>query len=555
MTAPPIAPAISLASSLFEAAAARMAAFVGWRRAIVAAGLGGVATLALPPVGLAPVLLLVVPAFLWLLDGVENRAQAFRLGWWFGFGYFFCGLYWIAFAFLVDAERLAWLMPFAAAALPAGLAVFCGLAAALVQSVPARGLGRCVLFACVWSGLEWLRGHLFTGFPWQLFGHALDHSTALLQPAAVIGVFGLSLVVALCAALPAALAGQTCRDRRALPALALATVALIMLWAGGTWRLTHAPPSVVPGVTVRLVQPNIVQREKWRADRLDANLRMHLELSRGRPIDPTSLMRIRPDRQPAAVLWAETATPFYPAHDPVRRLSVAEATPPGAVTIAGAPRLTVDRTGRRSFWNGLVAIRDDGRIVATYEKFHLVPFGEYFPLRSWLPDWLPFGGVATGLTGFSAGPGPRTLRVDGMPPFSPLICYEAIFPGAVLDASDRPRWLLNVTNDGWYGHTAGPHQHFAVVRLRAVEEGLPLVRVANTGISGVIDAHGRLRARLPLGRSGAMDVDLPEALVRPTVYARFGDAPYFGLLLVFAILAALLSRSVVETVGRPTLER
>jgi len=236
---------------------------------------------------------------------------------------------------------------------------------------------------------------------------------------------------------------------------------------------------------------------------------------------------------PTHVIWAETAVPFFLANDPVRRAFLARAVPPGGLLIVGAPRTTPAPQEPFRVWNSLEAIDGTGRIVGTYDKVHLVPFGEYVPLRV----LLPFNKLTAGRTDFSAGDGRATLALAGLPPTSPLICYEVIFPGAVARRDDRPQWLLNLTNDGWFGRSSGPYQHLAAARLRTIEEGLPLVRVANGGVSAVIDAHGRTLARLGLGEAGVVDAPLPVALAPPP-YARFGD------LLVLAVggVAAALGR-------------
>jgi apolipoprotein N-acyltransferase len=283
----------------------------------------------------------------------------------------------------------------------------------------------------------------------------------------------------------------------------------------------------VAGVTLRLVQPNIEQTNKWRDDLRVAQLTKYLELSR-RVGTPT----------PTHVIWPETATPFFVAHEPRLRRVMADIVPPAGALITGALRSTGPGEIPRRVWNSLHAIDSSGAIVATFDKFHLVPFGEYMPLRS----VVGIGKLTQGGTDFSAGPGVQSLRVPGLPPFSPLICYEVIFPGEVVAAGDRPEWLLNVTNDAWFGISTGPHQHFSSARLRAVEEGLPLVRAANTGISGIIDAYGRVVARLGLGLEGVVDGPLPRAADETTLYARLGNAPILILSFMMIILG-LLSKS------------
>ncbi|MEI8395885.1 MAG: apolipoprotein N-acyltransferase [Rhodospirillaceae bacterium] len=488
-----------------------------------AAAFGALATLAMPPVYAVPLLLIAVPGLLRLLDGATDRKQAFLLGWWFGFAHFVLGLYWISFALLVDIGKFWWLMPAAIAGLPAVLALFIGLVTLASRALGLRGLSRIVGFAVIWTAVELLRGHVFTGFPWLLVGYGWVAWTPVLQTVAITGIYGLSLLTMLVAGLPAAFFDPEVPRRRAIAALAAGLLLFVGLAGIGSWRLAHADHDTVPGVRLRLVQANIDQRLKWAPGERDANFRAQLALSTQAPLAGTA--------RPTAIIWPETAVTFFVALDPGRRNALAAAAPAGGLVLTGAPRGRLKPDHTPEFWNSLTVVDPTGRIIADYDKFHLVPFGEYIPGRALIPSWLPLVGVATdGGSDFSAGPGPRTLRLPGLPPVSPLICYEVIFPGAVTDPADRPEWLLNLTNDAWYGHTAGPHQHFAIALTRAVEEGLPLVRVANTGISGVVDSYGRTVARLELGEKGVLDADLPRALARPTFYARYGNGPIILLL-------------------------
>lgn len=491
----------------------------GWRGRGVAFAVGAVATLALPAVYFLPALYLSFPVLLWMLAGRRGRKAAFGLGWWFGFGYFGLSLYWIGNALLVFAAQHAWLLPFAALGLPAFLAFFIGfatLAASFVQGPAARAIA----LAAAWGAVEWLRGHVLTGFPWNLVGNGWAGSDALIQSAAVLGIYGVSLIAVLSACLPAALLAGPRRMRIGLAAVSIALIAVP--WVAGQVRLAAAPPvgsSTVEGIGLRLVQAAVPQREKWRRDLRGRNLRQYLALSTAD----------RPDWI-THIIWPENAATFFLADDAPVRLALAKAVPPGGLLITGAPRR--ERQPLR-IWNSVFAIDERAAVAGWYDKFHLVPFGEYAPFR----DYLPVEKIAHGMVDYSVGPGPTTLRLPGLPPVSPLICYEVIFPGAVTDPDDPPAWLLNLTNDAWYGKTAGPHQHLAITRVRAVEEGLPLVRVASTGISAVIDPFGRIAGRIPLGTAGVLDSRLPKALAARTWYSRYGDLPFFLLLACLAGLA------------------
>lgn len=494
--------------------AGRVAATGGWRGWAVAFLGGAVATLALPPAHFLPALYLAFPALVWLLAGARRRRSAFALGWWFAFGYFAAGLYWIGNAMLVHAARHAWLIPFASIGLPAFLALFGGLAALAAMGGQSH-LQRALRLALAWSVAEWLRGHVLTGFPWNLTGHAWAAPESLAQSASAFGVYGVSFLAILSACLPAALADPG--RRRAIGALAVAVTLLLAPWLGGMWRLAGAPPPGAdfhPGVGLRVVQAGIPQNEKWRRDLRARNFSRHLDLS----------VRDRPDWV-THVIWPENAATFFVEEQPELRRMIARILPPGGALITGAPRRARDPL---RLWNSVIAVDAAGAVIARYDKFHLVPFGEYVPFRA----WLPIDKIAYGALDYSAGPGPRTLRLPRLPAVSPLICYEAIFPGAVADGRDRPQWLLNLTNDAWYGHTAGPHQHLTMARMRAIEEGLPLIRAANTGISAVFDSYGRALSRLELTEYGALDSRLPRPAARPTTYSRYGDNIYFVFLVV-----------------------
>lgn len=514
--------------------AARVAALTGWRRLAAAAFCGALAAAALPPFYGLPLLLPAFTVALWLLGGAASQRQAALIGWAFGCGHFAVGLYWVGIAFLVDAARFGWAMPFAVAGLAAGLALFSALSFWLAWLAARRfaldGLGRVLAFTLAWLLAEGLRSWIFTGFPWNLMGTVWAFSAETLQPAAYGGVWLLSLMTVAAAAAPAALAGPG----RSGPTQRAAALFLLFLplaaWGLGSWRLASAPAAgsaVVETARLRLVQPSIPQELKWRADRKVANLRLQAELSLAPGFEDRTI-----------VIWPETAVPFLLAAEPRLRQELAGVVPPGGYLIAGAPRVDpADPQGK--IWNALHALDGDGRIVATYDKVHLVPFGEYTPLR----DLLGLAKLTAGTRDFSPGDGLKSLTLPGLPPFSPLICYEVIFPGAVMPPADdapSPRWLLNLTNDAWFGNSSGPYQHFAAARVRAVEEGLPLVRAANNGISAVIDSYGRIIDQIELNDRGILDVELPEAAATPALYSYAGNTLYFLELIVIACVIFVL---------------
>ena len=487
----------------------------GWRRILAAALLGAVATAALPPLHLLPLFVVAFVGLVWLIDASRSWRAAFAVGWWFGFGHFVSGIYWFAHALLTEPERFAWLVAPAVLGVSAALAVFPALAVVAARLCPPGG-ARALGLALAWVAAEWLRAHAFTGFPWNLTGYGWTVSDAMIQLAALAGIYGLSFVTVLAAALAATLAGRPAGVKGWAPT-ALAAALLATVWLGGALRLAGAGDATVDGVRLRLVQPNVAQSHKWRADLREALFARHVEMTVNAASEGVT-----------HVIWPETAIPYFIAKDPARRQVIAAVTPRRGALISGALRTTPEATSPPTLWNSVHAFDADGEVVATYDKFHLVPFGEYVPFRRLLPlDKITYGTID-----FSAGSGPRTIAIPGLPPVSPLICYEIIFPHQVVDRSERPKWLLNVTNDAWFGVSSGPYQHFASARVRAVEQGLPVVRAANTGISGVVDAYGRVRARLGLGRRGVVDAALPAALDDLTPYARWGDLTLLALIVV-----------------------
>lgn len=490
-----------------------------WRRAGVAFCLGVLAVGAMAPFYMV---FLLIPAFTglnWLIVSAPGGRAAAAVGWWFGLGYFVSGLYWISNALVISLEKFGppvSLAPYPAVlALAAGFALYPALVSVLVwrlgRGLP--GVGRVLVLAAVWAAVEWLRGWLLTGFPWNPVGAAWTFSDEMIQSVALIGTYGLGLLTVGAAAMPGVL-GTGGGKRPVVVALALVAA----VWAGGAARLAGAPTDMVEGVRLRLVQPNIAQRDKWRPNLRRDNLFEQIRMSK-LPADGAP---------PTLVIWSETASTYVLSQDKVARNVVAGAVPRGGLLITGAPRSTPLGAPERQVWNSLHALDGGGDIVATYDKQHLVPFGEYMPLK----DWFGIGKLTEGATDFTPGPGPRTINLDGLPPVSPLICYEVIFPGRVVDRLNRPDWLLNITNDGWYGASSGPYQHFDQARLRAVEEGLPLVRVANTGISAIVDGYGRILGKLDLGEKGVLDGGLPRPAQGRTLYGRLADWIVWMLILM-----------------------
>lgn len=491
----------------------------GWRAAGAAFVAGALAALAMPPLHWLPLAVLGIVAFVWLWDTASGPKSALLRGWAWGTGHFAVGSYWIVEAFFVPPADYAPLGPPIVMGLAALLGFFPAMAAGAAKWAalrwPSMGGRHCrlLLLAIAWTIAEWLRGHVFTGYPWNPLAHVWAFATPLLQGAALFGVYGLGLLTFMILAAPAA------GWRASILALVVAG------GAGFAGQAAMAPVDTAgDGPLVRIVQPNTPQAEKWRPDKRAPHMARLLELSRRDGFDKL-----------AAVIWPETAPPFVIEPGSPALEVMAKAVPPGGYLLTGAARGTRNRED--GVWNSLLVVDGEGEIVATYDKVHLVPLGEYIPFHKQLAPVSGFIGRGS----FEVGESRLTLDLPRLPSFSPIICYEVIFPAAVTGPQERPRWLLNVTNDAWFGLSSGPYQHLASARVRAVEEGLPMLRAANTGVSAVIDAYGRVLAALDMQQDGIIDHRIPAARA-PTPYGRWGDVTLLGLLMLAVALLVAMSR-------------
>jgi len=505
----------------------------GWRRPAVLLIAGASSVLAFAPFLMWPVLFLTMPVLIWAISPNSGTApssradivRAFKSGWWFGFGFFFAGLFWVGEAFLVEADVFGWLLPFAITLLPAGLALFFGAAAALSRVLWRPGLAGLLVTAVIFASVEWLRGHILTGFPWNVLGYALTATDVQMQSAGLIGIYGLTLWTVLVFSAPLVLASEADENSSLIaacaPGLAVAGLPLLFSAIYGSLALSAAAGPEPSAPRVRIVQPSVPQREKWMPDKQGEIFRLHLDLTR------RNAAGLEDDLDGIAlVVWPEAAMPFRPLEHPEALTAIADLLPDnGAVLLSGGLRLEVDGTNGAppKAFNSLLAIDASGRPASIYDKIHLVPFGEYLPLQPVLES-IGLQQLTKLRGGFASGPSPRPLiRLPGLPPLTGLICYEAIFPAAVVQGAERPGLIVNVTNDGWFGNTTGPRQHLYQARVRAVEEGLPLVRAANNGISAVIDPYGRVTGTLGLNVRGVLDAPIPPATAPPP-YAHWGDA-------------------------------
>lgn len=505
--------------------------------AVLALGAGVGAALAHPPFGHLWGLL-GYPLLMGLSERAATRRGAFSLGWLAGFAYFFISCWWVAEAFLVNAEAHAWMAPFAAALLPAGLALFWGAATALYRWLNPGHVGRVALFTALFCAFEWLRGHVLTGFPWNPAGAAWEAGSGPSQIAAYVGVYGLSLITVAAVSTLAVVVGRGGWKRRA-GVVILGALALAVLFVGGSARLAGARPEAIRTV-VRIVQADVNQQAKWTPENFHDIVERYVNLTARPASGPT----------PDVIVWPEGALPAT-ANDVLAEGSwvgeaMARAVRPDQVLLAGLSRAEPGPDGEDRYYNSIIALQgqpDGGlRVVDVYDKHRLVPFGEYLPLGALM--------TRTGLRSlvhvpadFSAGPRPAPLHLDGAPRVQPLICYESLYPGFTSTRGGRPGWIVNVSNDAWFGRTSGPLQHLNLAAYRAIETGLPMIRATPTGISAVIDPWGRIAEdqRMNPGESGVIDAALPAATGRPP-YAIYGDTA-FGLI-VLCLFALGLRRKV-----------
>lgn len=524
-----------------ERLAGRVMLLSGWRRALTAFAAGALAAFAQAPFDFFAAAFIAFPLLVWLIDGTAARPGAglirralsgFPVGWWFGFGYFLAGLWWVGNALLVEAQLFAWALPLAIFGLPALLALFYGLAAALARALWSDGLGRFAALAFAFGLAEWLRAVVLTGFPWNAIGLAAMPLPVAMQSVRLTGLFAINALAVLVFALPAALGAR--RGRMAALLLGLALVAAHIGY--GIWRLSEASPAENL-LSVRIVQPSIAQAQKWDTAERDRIFATYLELS-DRPAGEGQ-------EAPDLIVWPETALPFLFTDRPDALVALSELLDEGQLLLAGAVRAEGPANDPdRRYYNSIMAINSQGVIVDAVDKVHLVPFGEYLPLGDLLSR---FGlrQIAQSVGGFSAGSARRTLTVAEGIEALPFICYEIIFPGSAGYGGGDADFLVNLTNDAWFGDTPGPYQHFRQAQIRAVEAGLPLVRAANNGISALVDPYGRIIDAFALNAVGALDADVPAMRRGPetALSPLLASAAILALLFAFAIFARLRKKS------------
>lgn len=488
-----------------------------------------------------PLSLLAITGLVWLLDGAGKTDRPIRngalLSWYFGLGQFLAGMYWIAFAFIERGSEFIWMIPFAVFFLAAGLALFWLLAGAVAMRFWSKDVSRILVFVCCFFAAEWLRGHAFTGLPWNHPGLIWPAGEAISQIASLIGAWGLALFTLFLLAAPAALTSSRYGLlARAMP-LALAVILLGTLFIAGSIRLEKTEIAFVEGVKLRVIQAQIDQSEKWDPKNKQKIIDHYLDLSSKDGLENIT-----------HIIWPEGALPLLLLESPEVLQQIAARFSDGPILLTGVTRREVTKDQQILFRNSLVALsfhRGVPALEMVYDKYHLTPFGEYLPFgkllaSSGIKALTPLGG------GFTAGSSPITTTIPGAPAVSPQICYESIFAGLTPSGKDRPKWIVNVTNDSWFGPTTGPKQHIQQVKYRAIEEGLPIIRSASSGISGVIDPLGRLISKAPVNTNASIDAELPEAL-RATLLSKFNNISLvFWFLLVLAVTTLQVLRQRIK---------
>lgn len=507
----------------------------GILRGALAFSAGAMLTSGLSPTNFLLAPFIVVPVFILLIDTARSSKDAFRSGWWVGFGYFVFGLSWIGHSFTQQDNVPVILAPFATAALAAVMSLYIAATFWLSKRLWCRGWMRVPLFAALWTLFEFARGFWFTGFPWNLLGSMWADWVTVAQAASIVTVYGLTGVTLLASGALVVLVGP----KPSLGAITGSVVAALIMPALHLWgdaRLDSHKTEYELGVGLRLVQANVQQHEKWVSHLIDDHFDKHLDLSRGNSTRGKA-------ESVKVLIWPESAVQRenFDREGSLLRWRMSRLLEFGAFAITGVPRYERSPDGI-DYYNSMVALNARGQLYGRYDKTHLVPFGEYIPFQGFFSL---FGlNQLAGSVSFKPGEARTIIQLPGVPSFAPLICYEVIFPGQTGMGDERPGWILNLTNDGWFGVTNGPYQHLAMARFRAIEEGLPLVRSASTGISAVIDPYGRVISRMGINRQGILDSPLPSVAAAPSYSTRF------KLLAVLAVCGVVFLGYLLAAIAR-----
>ncbi|MFV0627503.1 MAG: apolipoprotein N-acyltransferase [Alphaproteobacteria bacterium] len=472
--------------------------------------LGTIAVGGLPPYYHFYLLFFSFTGLLLLINNAEKPKQAFACGYWFGFGFFSIGFSWIGNALLIDAATTGWLYPITLLSSGLFFGLFTALPAYLSFKYFKGIYQRYIAFGCLWTLFEWLRSFILTGFPWNLLGSVLAFDIKYVQLADIFGTYGLSLLVLLMCGAPALLISQR-NFKSAITCFIFLFTTPIVIFYYGTIKLNNNNTLEKSEIKIRIVQPSIPQKMKWDEKSLKNNFDEYIRISKSENLEDIDF-----------TIWGETASPFPLDMEPLYLQKSTEAISKKGYLVTGSIKYEYNFSeGMYQPANALMVINNEGKILDSYDKSHLVPFGEYIPLKKFLPSWIK--PVTNVVANFKQGNGNKSIKIGEHPSFGGLICYEIIFPSQIVDKSNRPRWLINITNDGWYGVSSGPYQHLVTTQLRAVEEGLTIVRVANSGISALISSNGEVLEQILLNKKEFLDTFLPRNLDIKTLYSIYGN--------------------------------
>lgn len=490
---------------------------------------GWISVLALPPFHIFPTLFLSFPVLLWLITKAPNKIKAFKTGYYFGFSFFAFGLSWINNALLIDANTFGWLIPIAFLASGLFFGLFIAIPSWLTKYFKSP-ISQYLGFSAFMVLSEWIRSFFLTGFPWNLFGTTLAFNLQLIQTAAIGGTYLLSLAVIMACSAPFfALLNSNRKD--IFISLLIPTLIFSSLYVYGIFHIKQHQLQASE-TTIRFVQPAIPQSLKWSQSYLEDNLYEHIKMSQLPGADKIDF-----------IIWSETAFPFSIEYDEYHRQMLSYALMPQTTLITGGIRYQPINNEQHNMYNSMFVIDSANKIVATYDKSHLVPFGEYIPFRQYLPEWLK--PIASQIGSFSSGISKQPVKISSHPSFGGLICYEIIFPHNILNQKNKPDWIINITNDGWYGISSGPFQHLVSAQMRAVEEGITIARSAGSGISALISPLGEIIGKIPLGKRDILDIKLPKPSKIFTYYGLYGNI--IPILLCSVILAIAILINIKST--------
>ncbi len=475
---------------------------------------GWVSAFAQSPVSFWPCMFVGISALYWLWSQTKGMKGAWGIGFFFALGYFVTGLWWIGNALLVEGNEFKWVWPISVIGLPTLLALFTGTYLSIARiAAPPESFKGFLAFAFFLTFSEWSRGHAFTGFPWNLYGYVWADHLAMAQSTHYIGAYGLTFVSVLWCAMGGFLIFSQLAPKIKIGLAALVVATMAVTYAGGNYRIYHTPQTYNKDVGIVVAQPNIPQNMKWDPVAVQANFLKITSLSK-------DAFFADPKPKTIVIVWPETAISpaIYNKPENMDRIRAILSDYDAETFLAtGVLRRFANEKGETVFSNSMIVLNERLSSIDVYDKYHLVPYGEFVPFQKYIPLK-----PVVAFKGFQPGIGVETITHPALPPFSPLICYEVIFADEVVKrGEDGPLWMVNVTNDGWYGKSAGPYQHFAQTRLRAIEEGIPIVRAANTGISAVIDPLGRVVEKADIFEEAAITTYLPEPIPQRSAYIRY----------------------------------